>query len=158
MKAANKLPALSTVQMVEVDRLMIEEWQILLIQMMENAGRNLAHLARARFLDGGPRGKKVVLLAGTGGNGGGDGADHHFSPILGVLDGVFQEVQEHVFECSVVGLDPHLGIDLDAQGKLLVANPPLEGIGCATQQGRCRFAKTSPKGMSSNLFRWSLFT
>lgn len=65
------LPSLSTTQMVEVDRAMIEDYQIELIQMMENAGRNLAHLARTRFLDGDPRGKHVVVLAGTGGNGGG---------------------------------------------------------------------------------------
>jgi len=57
--------------MVEVDRLMIEEYHIELIQMMENAGRNLAHLARVRFLGGDPRGRRVVVLAGTGGNGGG---------------------------------------------------------------------------------------
>lgn len=37
-----------TAQMVEVDRAMIEDYHIELIQMMENAGRNLAHpLARA---------------------------------------------------------------------------------------------------------------
>lgn len=65
------LPFLSTAQMVEVDRAMIEEYQIELIQMMENAGRNLAHLARTRFLNRDPRGKHVVVLAGTGGNGGG---------------------------------------------------------------------------------------
>ncbi|KAA3665369.1 MAG: NAD(P)H-hydrate epimerase, partial [Chloroflexi bacterium] len=45
--------------------------KIELMQMMENAGRNLAHLARGRFLDGKPRDKSVVVLAGTGGNGGG---------------------------------------------------------------------------------------
>lgn len=64
-------PYLTTDQMREVDRAMIEDYQILLIQMMENAGRNLAHLARTRFLDGDPRGKTVVVLSGTGGNGGG---------------------------------------------------------------------------------------
>lgn len=57
--------------MVEVDRAMIEDYRIELIQMMENAGRNLAHLARNRFFDGNPQGKNVTLLAGTGGNGGG---------------------------------------------------------------------------------------
>ena len=36
---------LTTGQMREVDRAMIEDYEILLIQMMENAGRNLAHLA-----------------------------------------------------------------------------------------------------------------
>lgn len=65
------VPYLTTDQMIEVDRAMMEDYRIELIQMMENAGRNLAHLARDRFFDGDPRGKKVVVLAGTGGNGGG---------------------------------------------------------------------------------------
>jgi NAD(P)H-hydrate epimerase len=65
------LPALTTAQMIEVDRAMMADYQITLLQMMENAGRNLAHLARERFLAGDPRGQKVVVLAGTGGNGGG---------------------------------------------------------------------------------------
>jgi NAD(P)H-hydrate epimerase len=65
------VPALTTEQMIEVDRAMIEDYGIELIQMMENAGRNLAHLARRRFLDDNPRGKLVVVLAGSGGNGGG---------------------------------------------------------------------------------------
>ena len=58
-------------QMREVDRAMIEDFKIDLIQMMENAGRNLAYLARRRFLDGNPQGKRIAVLAGTGGNGGG---------------------------------------------------------------------------------------
>ena len=62
---------ISTDQMREVDRAMIEDYNIMLVQMMENAGRELAHLARCRFLDGDPRGRKVIVLAGTGGNGGG---------------------------------------------------------------------------------------
>jgi NAD(P)H-hydrate epimerase len=65
------VPYLTTEQMREVDRVMMEEYGIQLIQMMENAGRALASLARARFLGGDPRGKRVVVLAGTGGNGGG---------------------------------------------------------------------------------------
>lgn len=68
---AEHVPYISTSQMVEVDRLMIEEHGIELTQMMENAGRNLAHLARARFLDGDPGGKMVAVAAGSGGNGGG---------------------------------------------------------------------------------------
>ena len=43
---AADIPQLTTAQMVEVDRLMIEEWHISLVQMMENAGRNFAELAR----------------------------------------------------------------------------------------------------------------
>ena len=65
------IPFVDTQQMIEVDRAMMEDYKIDLIQMMENAGRNLAHLARERFLNGDPRGRKVVVLSGTGGNGGG---------------------------------------------------------------------------------------
>jgi len=66
-----KIPYVDTTQMIEVDRAMMEDYKIELIQMMENAGRNLAHLARLRFCSGDPRGKNIVVLAGTGGNGGG---------------------------------------------------------------------------------------
>jgi NAD(P)H-hydrate epimerase len=66
-----EVPRVPTEQMREVDRLMIEEYGVSLPQMMENAGRNLARLARSRFLDGDSRGRRVVVLAGTGGNGGG---------------------------------------------------------------------------------------
>lgn len=65
------LPWLTAEQMVVVDRLMVEEAHILLVQMMESAGRNLAHVARVRFLGGDPTGRDVTVLAGTGGNGGG---------------------------------------------------------------------------------------
>ncbi|MDJ0925054.1 MAG: NAD(P)H-hydrate epimerase [Acidimicrobiia bacterium] len=66
-----EVPYLTREQMIEVDRAMIEDIGIDLARMMENAGRSLAHLARARFLSGDPRSKTVVVLAGTGGNGGG---------------------------------------------------------------------------------------
>jgi len=46
-----RVPALTTDQMREVDRLMIEAYGIALEQMMENAGRDLAELAR-QMLDG----------------------------------------------------------------------------------------------------------
>ena len=65
------IPVITTDQMREVDRLMIEVYGIQLKQMMENAGLNLASLARSRFLGGNPVGKRVVVLCGSGGNGGG---------------------------------------------------------------------------------------
>ena len=68
---SGNVPFITTAQMVEVDRLMMEEYRILLPQMMENAGRGLARLARERFLGGDPSGKRIVVLAGGGGNGGG---------------------------------------------------------------------------------------
>ncbi len=67
----SQVPTLTTQQMIEVDRAMIEDYEIQLIQMMENAGRNLAHLARMRFLSGNPGIKNILIMAGTGGNGGG---------------------------------------------------------------------------------------
>jgi NAD(P)H-hydrate epimerase len=67
----DELPALTSAQMIEVDRAMVEDYHIELAQMMENAGHCLAKLARRRFLDGDPRGKRVTILAGSGGNGGG---------------------------------------------------------------------------------------
>jgi NAD(P)H-hydrate epimerase len=70
-KPGQAVPHLTTAEMIEVDRAMMEDYHIELIQMMENAGRNLAHLARIRFLDGDPRDRQVLVLAGTGGNGGG---------------------------------------------------------------------------------------
>jgi len=66
-----EIPYLTTDQMREVDRAMIEDYHIELIQMMENAGRNLAHLARSRFLYGDPCRRCVTVMCGTGGNGGG---------------------------------------------------------------------------------------
>ncbi|MFQ5593589.1 MAG: NAD(P)H-hydrate epimerase [Anaerolineae bacterium] len=64
------IPAITTDQMREVDRAMIEDFGIELIQMMENAGRALALLAR-EHLGGSPAGRTVLVLAGRGNNGGG---------------------------------------------------------------------------------------
>lgn len=66
-----QIPAVTAAEMAEVDRLMTEEVGADLLQMMELAGAALATLARDRFLGGDPRGRRVLVLAGTGGNGGG---------------------------------------------------------------------------------------
>ena len=66
----NNIPAVTQAQMVEVDRLMIEEYGITLLQMMENAGRNLAELT-SELLGGLVRGKRIAVLCGGGNNGGG---------------------------------------------------------------------------------------
>jgi NAD(P)H-hydrate epimerase len=70
MQFPGDIPVLSTEQMVEVDRMMIEEYQITLIQMMENAGRNLAELAR-RMSGGQVSDRSIAILSGAGNNGGG---------------------------------------------------------------------------------------
>ena len=43
------IPAITAAQMREVDRTMIEDIGITLVQMMENAGRHLAALAREKL-------------------------------------------------------------------------------------------------------------
>ncbi len=65
------VPSVTRDQMTEVDRLMVDFYGISLLQMMENAGRGLAIVAREHFLKGRVANKSVVVLAGTGGNGGG---------------------------------------------------------------------------------------
>jgi NAD(P)H-hydrate epimerase len=64
------IPSLTTAQMIEVDRAMIEDYHIELIQMMENAGRAFAELAR-RQMGGSVKGHSVIVLCGNGNNGGG---------------------------------------------------------------------------------------
>ena len=69
-RPATAVPAVTRDQMREVDRLMIEEYGIQLLQMMENAGLQLADLVR-RYLGPPLAGRRVAVLAGRGGNGGG---------------------------------------------------------------------------------------
>ena len=64
------VPAVTTEQMREVDRVAIEETGPNLLQMMENAGHHLAQLA-IKLLGQNWRTSKIVVLAGNGGNGGG---------------------------------------------------------------------------------------
>lgn len=64
------VPALTTDQMITVDRLMIQEFAVSLEQMMENAGHNLADLAR-RMLGGALQQRSLAVLCGLGNNGGG---------------------------------------------------------------------------------------
>ena len=69
------LPALTEQQMREVDRIAMEDFGLGVLQMMENAGRNLALHAIENIHD--PE-AEIVILAGSGGNGGGgiSGARH----------------------------------------------------------------------------------
>ena len=61
MSSQRQPPFLTTQQMREVDRVMIQDYEISLLQMMENAGRCLADLARSRFFGGDPRGQRVLV-------------------------------------------------------------------------------------------------
>ena len=80
------VPFLTTDQMREVDRLMIDDYRITLFQMMENAGRALARLARSRFLSGDAKGKRALVLVGSGGNGGGGMASMDFGDYQSMVE------------------------------------------------------------------------
>ncbi len=67
---AATIPALTAAEMTEVDRLAIEAYGITLLQMMEQAGSHLAEVVRHE-LGGDLVGRRVVVTAGTGNNGGG---------------------------------------------------------------------------------------
>jgi NAD(P)H-hydrate epimerase len=62
------VPAVTAEQMREVDRIAVEDFGLGILQMMENAGRNLAQNVLG-MLDG--RRGEVTVLVGSGGNGGG---------------------------------------------------------------------------------------
>jgi len=64
------VPAVTAEQMREIDRIAVEETGPNLYQMMENAGRNLAMLTM-ELLGKDWNKANIVVLAGTGGNGGG---------------------------------------------------------------------------------------
>src|SRR5258708_37489152 len=66
------VPAVTAEQMRELDRIATEETGPSLLQMMENAGRNMALLAMG-LMASKRRTARVVVLAGSSGNGRGGG-------------------------------------------------------------------------------------
>jgi NAD(P)H-hydrate epimerase len=64
------LPYITIEQMQKLENNTVEKYGISLMQMMENAGLNLAVLARDKFLIKNIPQKKVVVVAGTGRNSG----------------------------------------------------------------------------------------
>lgn len=62
-----KIKSLSVAEMIELDRVMMEDYGISLEMMMENAGKTMALLVRRLQ----PKVCKVMVLAGSGHNGGG---------------------------------------------------------------------------------------
>ena len=152
--AADDVPYLTTDQMIEVDRAMMEDYHIDLVRMMENAGRNLAHLARERFLGGDPRGYRVVVLAGTGGNGGGALVAarrlHNYGATVSVL------VTKGIYEFTPVprqqlDMVRRIGITIGFAGDTdSVATPDLVLDGVIGYS-----LKGTPRGDAATLIRWA---
>ena len=130
MQFPGDIPVLSTEQMVEVDRMMIEEYQITLVQMMENAGRNLAELAR-RMLGGQVSDRSIAILSGAGNNGGGGlvaarhlhNWDAEISLVLAFEPAKLKEVPAHQWHIL-----QKMGIKLDGEPALQKADLIIDAL------------------------------
>ena len=151
---AGEVPYLTTDHMREVDRAMIEDFKIDLVQMMENAGRNLADLARARFLNGDPQSRKVTALAGTGGNGGGSLVCARWLHNRGALVTVFAARPGHEFTpvpAHQLEILRRMQVDVSQAGGLDSAERPeliIDGVIGYSLQG-------APRGAAADLIRWA---
>ena len=151
--AACDLDFLTTDQMIEVDRLMTDVLEIRLIQMMENAGRNLARLCVQRFLHD-PATKKVAVLAGTGGNGGGALVAarrlHQWGADVRIL--ITKPEQEFAgIPAHQLGILRRLGVAIshtDVPDDSFVANAILDGVIGYSLKG-------NPRGRAAELIEWA---
>ncbi len=149
-----EIPYLTTEQMIEVDRAMIEDFGIELLQMMENAGRALAHLARARFLGGDPLDKRVIVMAGTGGNGGGALVCARRLHIWGARIKVLITKPDEDFApvpARQLGILRRMGVEAGSP-ETIVRGPELDLI----VDGVIGYSlKGAPRGTAGELIRWA---
>ena len=150
-----QIPVLSTEEMIEVDRLMIEEYGIILIQMMENAGRCLAIVAMREFLKSNFSDKQVIILAGTGGNGGGalvcarrlHNWGVRVSVYLSAAEGKMTPIPKHQLESiQQMNIPVYSGLDLpqNSEGIDLI----IDGIIGYSIQG-------DPYGLPKQMIEWA---
>lgn len=130
--------------MVEVDRIMIEDLGIELIQMVENAGRNLAQLALLRY-----RPESVVVLAGRGGNGGGGlvAARHLYNHGVAVTLCLTRE------RSAFRGVPEHQLAIVERMGLALVDEPPPGDLVIDAMVGYSLAGDLS--GREADLTRWA---
>ena len=148
--ADGEVPFITTEQMVEVDRAMIEDFGIDLARMMENAGRNLAHLARERFLDGDPRDQRIVVMAGTGGNGGG--------ALVAArrLHGYGAQVTVRITRLNMAGVPGEQLAMLRAIGISVAVGPPVDVAADLVIDGVIGYSLSgSPRGVAADLITWA---
>lgn len=128
--------AVTAAEMREIDRVAVEEFGVTLLQMMENAGRNLAW--HVRQVAAGP----IVVLAGSGGNGGGGlcSARHlanRGKPVSVVLDRPPAQLegaartQYETLDAMSVPVENGVGALLDREADIVV--DALVGYGLAGQ-------------------------
>jgi len=152
--AGKSIPAISTEEMIEVDTFMVEELGIGLIQMMENAGYQLAGLSRESFLEGHALNKRVTILAGSGANGGGVlVAARHLHNRGAVLRVYTTGASDGTREATAQALKTlrHMGVEI-SQGVV----PPLDEATELILDGIIGYnLKGAPGGHAAGLIRWA---
>lgn len=158
-------PFVSRAQMIEIDRIVVQDLGIGLVQMMENAGRALAQLAIELYSPA-----RVLVFCGSGGNGGGGmvAARHLINRGVGVSVVLTRPVEELVgvprhqadilrameVPLSVVANEaPEPGVDLviDAVIGYSLNGPPsgaaADAIACIEALGAPVLSLDCPSGM-----------
>lgn len=140
------VPAVSASEMREVDRVAVETVGLDLLQLMENAGRNLAAHCR-QLREAGP----VIVLAGAGGNGGGGLAcARHLSnrdvPVRVVLDREPDDLDGVVErQYRILNAGPaEVSADLDQPESIGLVVDALIGYGLSD----------APRGRAADLIDW----
>lgn len=147
---ADAIPWLSVAQMREIDRLMVGDYRIELRQMMENAGRSLAILAR-HHLGGSASGADIIVLCGPGGNGGGGMVAARHLANAGARVRVCLATERH--ELAPI---PEAQLStLERMGLPATKEPPARApdliLDCILGYGQRR----EPKGRAGDLVRWA---
>lgn len=145
------VPAVTREQMKEIDRISVEETGPGLLQMMEHAGRSLAELVLA-LLEVDASEARVVVLAGTGGNGGGGiCAARHLSLRVGDVVLCVSD-RERLSEAARVQLDTfrHAEGQIIAPGRLDRVRPDLV-VDAVLGYG----LEGAPRRVARELIEWS---
>lgn len=138
------VPALTADQMREVDRVMVDDLGISLIQMMENAGGRLAELCLRRFEP-----SSATVLAGPGGNGGGGlVAARHLANRGVAVAVVLSDVQR------MTEVPAHQLAIVHAMGVPVVHEPGSADVVVDALIGYS--LRGDPRGRAAELIRWSL--
>jgi NAD(P)H-hydrate epimerase len=142
--AADDVSAVTAEQMRAVDRAMVEDFHIDLVQMMENAGRNFADLALRLF-----RPSSVTVLAGPGGNGGGGlVAARHLTNRGAAVSVTLARGEDKLTPVTSRQLDI-----LTRMGVPIEADPPASDLVLDTLIGYS--LRGAPSGRAAELIRWA---
>ena len=153
LPGGQRMAALTSREMREVDRIAVDETGPGLLQMMENAGRSMAVLAIRRLRSVYPAGR-AVILAGPGGNGGGGiCAARHLVPRLEEVEVCLSSPARRLSEAARTQLDLYLetGRKLVTVEDLFLRDPPDLIVDALIGYG----LRGAPRGEAARLIEWA---